>query len=293
MVSLAKRLEGRPFHLVATHCQRDTKENVVQYIQGKGLAADTPNVTVSSFGGHPKVKGNGYVPYYMVFDHTGKLVREHMCGDYHGGDGLGMIEWVENALKDAPGIWLGEQPFEKVATLAKKVSSGKKLGATIKAIETKLEIATDAATKAELERLHGAVAQHRDRRIERALSLQASRPSGVKSALDKLKKDFAGSSLVDRVQETLDETSKSAQLRQAIQAEKSFESIRKSLAKKKSCKTCKRSGSKKIRLGCAQCRAQNQTAISKAQKKLDALLQEHGDLPFAATIRDYAKQLGD
>ena len=36
LVSLAKRLEGRPFHLVATHCQNGKKEDVTAYIAGKG-----------------------------------------------------------------------------------------------------------------------------------------------------------------------------------------------------------------------------------------------------------------
>ena len=35
------------------------------YIRSNGLAPDTPNMTVSSMGGHPKVQGNGYVPYTL------------------------------------------------------------------------------------------------------------------------------------------------------------------------------------------------------------------------------------
>ena len=115
---MARRLEGKPFHLVATHRQRDTKENVVAYVKSKGLSADTPNMTVSSFGGHPKVKGNGYVPYYMVFDHHGDLVHHHMCGDYHGGDGLKMIDLVDQLLADVPAMYLGKQPFTAVKRLA-------------------------------------------------------------------------------------------------------------------------------------------------------------------------------
>ena len=80
LVSLAKRLEGRPFHLVAAHNQNDTKENVVAYMKSNGLSDDTTNLTVTSRGRHSKVKGNGYVPYYMVFDHHGDLAHHHMCG---------------------------------------------------------------------------------------------------------------------------------------------------------------------------------------------------------------------
>jgi len=72
LVSLAKRLEGKPFHLIASHCQNNqTREQVIQYIKQNGLAANTPNVTVCKQGRHPKVKGNGYVPYYVVFNAAG------------------------------------------------------------------------------------------------------------------------------------------------------------------------------------------------------------------------------
>ena len=105
-----------PFHLVATNCQRAPTEDVIAYLRSQGLAENSPNFTLTSFGGHPAVKGNGYVPYYMVFDHRGRLIREHMCGDYHGGDGLEMIEWVEKALKDA----LTGQPSKYITRVANR-----------------------------------------------------------------------------------------------------------------------------------------------------------------------------
>ncbi|NJN14328.1 MAG: hypothetical protein HC813_01385, partial [Planctomycetes bacterium] len=100
-----------------------------------GLSPAAPNFTVSSFGGHPKVKGNGYVPYYLVFDHHGDLAHHHMCGDYHGGDGLGMIDWVEKLLKAAPEIYLGREPFAAHADLAAKVASRKRFPATLLEVE--------------------------------------------------------------------------------------------------------------------------------------------------------------
>ena len=48
LVSLARRLEDKPFHLIATHCQNGQREDVVAYIKSKGLESGTPNVTVSS-----------------------------------------------------------------------------------------------------------------------------------------------------------------------------------------------------------------------------------------------------
>ena len=111
LVGLARRLEGRPFHLIATDRQRSPKEKQLAYLRDLGLSPDTPNFTVTSGGGHPGVKGNGYVPYYMIFDHRGRLVREHMGGAYHGGDGLAMIEWVDKLLLEAPSIWRQSSGF--------------------------------------------------------------------------------------------------------------------------------------------------------------------------------------
>jgi len=50
MVSLAKELEGKPVHIIASYCP----------------------IT--------------YVPYYLVFDQKGTLVKNHMAGIFHGGD---------------------------------------------------------------------------------------------------------------------------------------------------------------------------------------------------------------
>ena len=127
LVGLASRLEGKPFHLVASFCQRGMREETTAYIKGKGLAPDTPNMTVTYQDRHPQVKGNGYVPYYLVFDHTGRMVHRHMCGDYHGGDGLKMIEWVDELLEKAPEIWLGEEEFATHAKLAERIAAKKHL----------------------------------------------------------------------------------------------------------------------------------------------------------------------
>jgi len=78
LVGLAKRLEDKPFHLIAAFSQHGTKEWAESYLRSKGLAPSAPNFTVTKGGRHPDVKGNGYVPYYMVFDHTGKLVHRRI-----------------------------------------------------------------------------------------------------------------------------------------------------------------------------------------------------------------------
>lgn len=262
LVSLAKRLEGKPFHLVAAHCQRDSQDNVVAYLKSQGLAADAPNVTVTSFGGHPKVKGNGYVPYYIVFDHHGKMVHHHMCGAYHGGDGLKMIEWVDKLLDAAPSIYLGKEPFTALPKLAKKVGD-KKLPAALREIDReRADEATPADEKAELDRLHAAVTSYRDRMLKQADALVATNPGEVVPLLKDLQKEFVRTSLAGPVDEKLAAMRDSDELETAAKIYDRYERALKRLEKRPSDK-----------------------ARAKTADKLEKLIADHGDLPVAATIR--------
>ena len=262
LVGLAKRLEGKPFHLVAAHNQRDTKENVVSYIQGQGLAADTPNVTVTSFGRHPKVKGNGYVPYYMVFDQHGDLAHHHMCGAYHGGDGLKMIEWVDKLLKDVDAVYLGKEPFARFDKLARQVGKKKSLPAAINQIERALAGEVDREERAELERLKSAIVDYRDRMLARAEELYAADPTRVEKHLADLAKDVKGTPLAEPVDTKLAEARKSADLRAAVALYKKYEKAMRRLEKQPTPKN-----------------------RQKTAEKLEKLLEGHDSLPVAATIR--------
>jgi hypothetical protein len=270
LVGLAKRLESKPFHLVASHCQRNTQENVVAYIRGKGLSPDSPNFTVTSFGRHPKVKGNGYVPYYMVFDQHGDLAYHHMCGDYHGGDGLKMIEWVDKLLSETPAIYLGKEPFAIHKKLAAQVGKKKKLPAAILEIERRLEARPEDAERAELERLKAAITDYRARMLQRADSLVAKSPPEVLPALEALSKDFKGTPMAAEVEAKLSEMRKSSDLKQSISIFKGYRKAMKRLEKMKepSAKTRR-----------------------KAAEKLEKLIEGHEELPVAATIRETIESL--
>ena len=274
---------------MATHCQRGTKEDVVAYIRSKGLAADVPNVTVSSMGGHPKVKGNGYVPYYMVFDHTGQLAHHHMCGAYHGGDGLKMIEWVDELLEKTPAIYLGDEPFESEAALAAKVAKKKGLRASLREIEKKLaDGELDEGHRAELERLKAGISDYAVRMTTRAEELMATKPSETLPALKDLVKELKGTSIVEPVEVRLGELSKSKDLKTAIAVEKKLAKIVKGLEKRDPCKACDRKGHESLNAACSECKEEARSGIKKALKKLDALIEEAGELPIAATVRRYA-----
>lgn len=289
LVGLARRLEGTPFHLIASHCQQGTQAEVVAYVKSKGLAADTPNVTVTQQGRHPGVKGNGYVPYYMVFDHTGRLAHHHMCGDYHGGDGLAMIEWVDKLLAATPAIYLGPAPFEHESALAAQVAGKKNLKAAHAAIQAKLAAPeTDAAARVELERLSTALTDYRDRMLASAAGLLATRPADAAPALKDLARELKGTTLAEAVEARIAEYAASADVKEAIAVEKKFAKIVRTLEKRDPCKECERKGLDALVPGCATCRAEAGSALEKALEKLDELAVAHEALPIAATIRRYA-----
>ncbi len=274
MVGLAKRLEGKPFHLIASHCQNQgTKQSVIAYVREQGLSAHTPNVTITKQGRHPDVKGNGYVPYYAVFDHRGKLVHHHMCGDYHGGDGLKMIEWVDRLVAEAPTIYFGEEPFKKTEALAKKIMFAKKLGPAIKALDAARDDVSDAETTAELTRLYAGVTAHRTRELAQATGLAATQPSGVVKALKALQKTYKGTSLGETVDTAAAEWSKSPELKTAIALEKKLGKVLKAFAKLKD-------------------KQRTPKAVAKAKEKLAKLLVGNEALPYAATIRAAIADLG-
>jgi hypothetical protein len=267
---LAKRLEGKPFHLVASHCQRDTRENVVAYVKSKKLEASTPNVTVTSQGRHPKVMGNGFVPYYMVFDQHGDLVHHHMCGDYHGGDGLKMIEIVDKLLKDVPAIYLGKEPFVAVPKLAKQIGKKKNIAAALKEIDRRLAADAGREEKVELERLKAAITDYRDRMLARAEENLAKDPPEVIPGLTALQKDLKGTDLATPVDTKLAEMRKSADLRASIAMWKSYQKTMKRLDKMKE-PTAK--------------------ARAKAADKLEKLIEGKDSLPVTKTIRASIDQL--
>jgi len=101
MVSLAKSLEGQPFHLIASYCQRGTKEGALAALKNYQWSEKMKNTSVMYQTDFPKAPVT-YVPYYLIFDHTGKLRYNHMAGPYHGGDGNNYQKLVKQLLKEVP-----------------------------------------------------------------------------------------------------------------------------------------------------------------------------------------------
>ncbi len=273
LVRLASRLEDKPFHIVASHCQdTSSRKAVIAYLRNNNMSAFAPNITITKNGRHPDVRGNGYVPYYIVFDHTGKLVHHHMCGSYHGGDGLKMIDWVDKLLKAAPAIYLGKEPFKKIGFIADKVSSGKNLGTAVKALEALRAAPPSDGVKAELDRLHAIVVKHRDGKLARIEKLVGSQPGEVVAATKSLLKSFKGTQLAEPIAAKLEEYEDSDALADAVKLEKAFRKIAKSYERVKESK-------------------RTDALIAKTVKKLEKLIDGKGGLPFTQTVEAFLKDL--
>ncbi len=293
LVSLARRHQDKPFHLIATHRQGRPKDEVVAFIKGFGLSGDVSNFSVTNGGRHPGVAGNGYVPYYMIFDHTGRLVYDHMCGDYHGGDGLKMIERVDELLKKAPYLYLGKEPFHKIGALAERASGRNKLAAVIKEVEDRLSLpqadSEPAETKTELERLLAVLTDYRDRRLKNVAAAVHRNPNRVLSMLKELLREFRGTGLGEAVAAEFDKQKQSKELARAVGIHKEYDKVVRKLGGLRPCKHCKRAGHG-FRPSCYDCHVSKKRLVAREVLKLKKLQAAAAGLPVAERIADTVKE---
>ena len=103
MVGLAKKYKDDPLHIIASYCQRGSKDPALEFLKSKGW--DEEKMTNMSVMYQTRYTNDGkitYVPYYLIFDHTGKLRYHHMAGPYHGGNGDKYQKQVAELLKEVP-----------------------------------------------------------------------------------------------------------------------------------------------------------------------------------------------
>lgn len=118
MVSLAKKFKDKPFHVLASHCQGGVKDQVLKALEKDGWSKEMNNFSVSSQTQFKQgvMRGN-HVPYYFIFDHTGKLRYHHMAGPWHGGDGDKYQKLVADLIREIPkdkGKGGGSKPLSKL-----------------------------------------------------------------------------------------------------------------------------------------------------------------------------------
>jgi hypothetical protein len=189
LVGLAKELENKPFHLLASYNQRAKPEQAKHEIFQNGLAPLSPNVTVSMHARHTGVEGTGYVPYYLVFDHHGDLVHHHQGGPYHGGDGTDVLERVRVMLEQVPTIYMGKEPFHRHDELAQNLEKGKKLNKYLLALASAL---AESPEDPELARILAGVELYKRNLLAESERLLGSDFNAGRERLATGAKDFAG-----------------------------------------------------------------------------------------------------
>lgn len=281
LASLAKELEGQPFHLIASFNQNGTEEIALHELFQNGVPLTTTNVSATMQARHPGVRGTGYVPYYLVFDHHGDLVYHHQGGPYHGGDGKAVLDRVRKMLREVPRIYVGKALYTTHEKLAKSIASGKKLGRALKTLTQAIEETPDDP---ELKRLVAAVERHaseQQRHFERKLATQAK---PALKGLMALAKEFRGTpwggELVQRAEELAGKDRR-----------KENESAAKKLAKILQAwdhlPTTRGNGGAVRNPVDPAFRSQNEAILKQIASRLESLAKEHGETP--AGMR--AKQL--
>ena len=102
MVELAKEHEGAPLHVIASYCQEGRKTAALRFLKSKGWDEKMENMTVMYRTNYSRDIKITYAPYYLIFDHTGKLRYHHQAGTAHGGNGEAYREEVAALLKEVP-----------------------------------------------------------------------------------------------------------------------------------------------------------------------------------------------
>ena len=72
------------------------------FLKSQGWSEELENMSVMYQTRFPDEVKITYVPYYLIFDHTGKLRYHHMAGPYHGGNGDKYQEQVAALLRAVP-----------------------------------------------------------------------------------------------------------------------------------------------------------------------------------------------
>ncbi|MGE4158005.1 MAG: hypothetical protein AB7F75_02785 [Planctomycetota bacterium] len=289
---MARQYKDKPFHLIASHCQSADNATIIAFLKDPcNMDENEPNFTVASQASHPGIKSKG-IPYYGIFNHKGQLVKTS----------VGAVDdaLIATLIKDTPSLYLGEAPFTKIADLAKQVEGGKNLGALLARLESIVAgggdkplseadaaLAGDETAKEECQRLIDVLVSYGEAKMNAALSLEGSTPSGLIPALNAIEKELAGSAFAkEKITKAITDYKASPDLKSAIKLENESKAILKSLERMKSCENCMRSGTKIFKPDCSTCKAANQKKISEASAKLEAMVAGKDNLPISKKILD-------
>lgn len=102
LVELARKHGDRPFHLIASYCQQGEREATIEFLKSNGWSEEIANLSVMHQTRYAPEIEIAHAPYYLLFDHTGKLRHHHVSGPYHGGNGDKYQELVAQLLEEIP-----------------------------------------------------------------------------------------------------------------------------------------------------------------------------------------------
>lgn len=87
MVGLARAHGDEPLQVIASYCQNGRKETALKLLKTKGWTEEVQNLTVMFRTEYEADFKIAFAPYYLIFDHTGKLRHHHLAGSTNGGNG--------------------------------------------------------------------------------------------------------------------------------------------------------------------------------------------------------------
>ena len=100
-VALARRHKDAPLHVIASYSQSEEKDPVVAFLKSVGWDEAMDNFSVMHQTHYsPEVEVTG-LPFYLLFDHTGKLRYHHVAGTDPGGNGELYQKQVAELLEEA------------------------------------------------------------------------------------------------------------------------------------------------------------------------------------------------
>jgi thiol-disulfide isomerase/thioredoxin len=103
MLALAKKYKDEPFHVIASYCQTGEKDQTLEYLKGEGWSDEMRNLSVMYQTHYAPDVAIAQQPYYLLFDHSGKLRYHHLAGVEQGGNGDLYQRQVAELLKEASG----------------------------------------------------------------------------------------------------------------------------------------------------------------------------------------------
>ncbi|GEM_PF-5275514 len=195
---------------------------------------------------------------------------------------------AEKAAQDAPRIWTGSTPYERLQGLARQIEKGFNPGQAAQALRRRLR-ATDPLERGEAARLLEALELHAAARREQAEALKTMDPDGALAALKELASDFSGDEIGTRLSAEARRQAADPALRAFRKALAEVDDLQRRLEALPSCKIHKQRGERRAQVACEGCRSLNEEVLAGLRKALKDLARRAKGTPAG----DRARRLAD